>query len=336
MSRYSRQELFPPIGPEGQARIRQSRVLLVGCGALGTHLAEFCVRAGVGALAIVDRDIVEESNLQRQSLFTEDDAKQALPKAEAARRTLERVNGEVQITAHVDDFTFRNAERLATGATLLLDGTDNFETRFLINDLAVKTGTPWVYAGCVSSRATCMPVIPGKTACLRCMLEDQPSVGGETCDTTGIILPAVLQAVAWATGAALKLLSGNADALIPKMMTADVWTGERSCVDALTRREDCPTCMRRELVWMEGKCGSRSTVLCGRNSVQIAATGEFDFLEARRRLRRTATVTNENDFLLRAEHNGLSLTLYRNGRALIHGTANVAAGRAAYARLVGQ
>jgi adenylyltransferase/sulfurtransferase len=333
--RYSRQQLFEPIGPQGQARIRESRVLLVGCGALGTHLAEFCARAGVGELAIVDRDFVEESNLQRQSLFTEEDARQALPKAEAARRALERVNSDVKIAAHVDDFTFRNAERLAHNATLILDGTDNFEARFLINDLAVKMGIPWVYAGCVSSRATCMPVIPGKSACLRCLLDDQPAAGGETCDTSGIIMPAVLQAVAWATSAALKFLSGNADAVIAKMMTSDAWTGERSILDASSQRPDCPTCGNRQFDWLDGTRGSRSTVLCGRNSVQIAAPVEFDFAEARRNLSRAVTVTTENDFLLRAKHRGLTLTLYRDGRALIHGAADVAAARAALSRMVG-
>jgi adenylyltransferase/sulfurtransferase len=310
-------------------------VLLVGCGALGTHLAEFCVRAGVGALAIVDRDIVEESNLQRQSLFTEDDAAQAMPKAEAARRALARVNSEVAITAHVDDFTFRNAERLADGATLILDGTDNFETRFLINDLAVKTGTPWVYTGCVSSRATCMPVIPGKTACLRCILEDQPAAGGETCDTTGIIMPAVLQAVAWATGAALKLLSGNADALIPKMMTADVWSGERTVLDTSTQREECATCAGREFDWLHGKRAVSGAVLCGRHTVHIASSGEINVVEAAERIAALALVTTQNEFLLRAESDGLALTLYRDGRALVHGTDDPARARSFFAALVG-
>lgn len=335
MSRYSRQELFAPIGPAGQARIRESRVLLVGCGALGTHLAEFCTRAGVGALTIVDRDVVEFSNLQRQSLFTEDDAERAMPKAVAAAERLRPVNREVEITAEVADFNFRNAGKLAEGATLILDGTDNFETRFLINDVAVKQGIPWVYAGCVSSRAVCMPVRPGETACLRCVLEDQPSAGGETCDTTGVIIPAVLQAVAWATGAALKILSGNTDALIPSMMSADTWTGERQIIDASTPRPDCPTCGRREFDWLEGKRGSRETVLCGRDSVQINANGEFNYAEARERIARAGDLLTENDYLLQARHDELTLTLYRNGRALVHGTDDVNRATSLYARLVG-
>lgn len=334
MSRYSRQERFSPIGPEGQARIRQSRVLLIGCGALGTHLAEFCVRTGVGELTIVDRDVVEESNLQRQSLFTEQDVRDALPKAEAARRRLNEVNSEVAIRAEVSDFNFRNAEKLAKDSTLILDASDNFETRFLINDVAVKCGTPWVYAGCVASRAVCMPVLPRKTACLTCLLEDQPDTGGETCDTTGIIMPAVLQAVAWSSSAALKILSGNADALIPKMITVDVWTGERSAIDASSPRSDCPTC-HGKYPWLDGKRATKHATLCGRNSVQITPEGEFDYAASRERISKAAELSTENDFLLRAEFEDLSITLYKTGRALIHGTNDTGRAKALYAKLVG-
>lgn len=335
MSRYSRQELFPPIGPQGQARIRQSRVLLVGCGALGTHLAEFCVRAGLGALTIVDRDFVEGSNLQRQTLFTEADAKQALPKAIAAQAHLRAINAEVDVRGVVDDFTFRNAAKLAQGATLILDGTDNFETRFLINDLAVSTGTPWIYAACVSSQAKAMPVIPAHTACLRCLLEDQPAAGGDTCDTTGVIMPAVLQAVAWTTGAALKLLSGNEAALLPRMMSADVWTGERSSLDASMPRKDCPCCGNRDFPWLRGERASRASVLCGRDSVQITPEGKFDYEAAKANLRKAATVTVENEYLIRASINSLTLTVYRGGRTLVHGTADAAIARNIVARLLG-
>lgn len=335
MSRYSRQELFQPIGPQGQARVRASRVLLVGCGALGTHLAEFCTRAGVGELRIVDRDFVDESNLQRQSLFTETDARSALPKAEAARIALQRVNSDVNIFAHVDDFTFRNATKLSDGATLILDGTDNFETRFLVNDLAVRHDIPWVYAGCVGSRATCMPVIPGRSACLRCMLEEQPPAGGESCDTTGVIMPAVMQAVAWASVVALKIMSGNEGALFKKMYSSDLWTGERQSLDAATPRPDCPCCGKREFPWLEGKRAVSATTLCGRNSVQLAPQGAFDYEAARRRIRTAVTVTTENEYLLRANSETLTLTLYRNGRALVHGTENPSVARALYSRLIG-
>ncbi|MCA8914601.1 MAG: ThiF family adenylyltransferase [Planctomycetes bacterium] len=335
MSRYSRQELFAPIGPEGQQRIRDSRVLLVGCGALGTHLAEFCVRAGVGRLTIVDRDIVETSNLQRQSLFDEQDVRDALPKAEAARRKLERVNSGVTVRAKVTDFNFRNAAKLGEQATLILDATDNFEARFLINDLAIKRNIPWLYAGCVSSRATCMPIIPGKSACLRCLLEEQPAASGETCDTTGIIMPAVLQAVAWASGAALKLMSGNSTALISKMMTVDVWSGERTILDASTPRPDCPTCAWHDYPWLDGRRATKHTALCGRDSVQITPEGTFDYAAVRERIRHAAKLSTENDFLLRAAFEGLTITLYRDGRALVHGTGDIDRAKAAYARVVG-
>ncbi|MBK8205777.1 MAG: ThiF family adenylyltransferase [Planctomycetes bacterium] len=335
MSRYSRQELFEPIGPQGQARIRASRVLLVGCGALGTHLAEFCVRAGIGELRIVDRDFVEESNLQRQSLFSEEDARSALPKAVAARIALQRVNSDVKLFAHVEDFNFRNATKLSEGATLVLDGTDNFETRFLVNDLAVRQGIPWVYAGCVGSRATCMPVIPGRSACLRCMLEEQPPTGGETCDTTGVIMPAVMQAVAWASVVALKIMSGNEGALFKKMYSSDLWTGDRQVLDAATPRPDCPCCAKREFPWLEGKRAVSATTLCGRNSVQLAPPERFDWVAGRNSVARGARVTAENDYLLRANSDKLTITLYRNGRALVHGTEDPSIARALYSRLIG-
>jgi molybdopterin/thiamine biosynthesis adenylyltransferase len=335
MTRYSRTELFAPIGPQGQARLRQSRVLIVGCGALGTHLAEFCTRAGVGALTIVDRDFVEPANLQRQGLFTEEDAAQALPKAEAARRALARVNGDVQLTAQVADFTWLNAQSLAEGATLILDGTDNFETRFLINDLAVARGIPWVYAACVGARAACMPVTPGEGACLTCLLEAPPAGGGETCDTAGVIMPAVLQAVAWASVVALKILTGNRDALLRKLYHVDLWSGERQVMDASRPRPDCPTCGARRFPWLEGRRVSRHTVLCGRDSVQVTPDGAFDFEQARRHLSRAAAVSTENEFLVRASAKGLMITLYRDGRALIHGTSDPVQARSAYAALCG-
>lgn len=334
MTRYSRQELFAPIGREGQARVREARVLLVGCGALGTHLAEFCVRAGVGAVTIVDRDFVEPSNLQRQSLYTEADAARHLPKAEAALAHLHRISSDVVIKAHVADFDHRNAATLADGATLILDATDNFETRFLINDLAVKHAIPWVYAACVGARAMCMPVLPG-SACLACMLGDQPAPGGETCDNAGIIMPAVLQAVAWASVVALKILSGNHAALFRKLFTVDLWTGERSVIDASTPVADCPTCGRRDFAWLEGRRGTRHAALCGRDSVQIKPDGAFDFASARARIRQAAKLSTENDHLLRAEFEGLVVTLYKDGRALIHGTDDVARAKSTYAKLVG-
>ena len=335
MTRYSRQERFAPIGPEGQRRIGAARVLLVGCGALGTHLAEFCVRAGVQSLRIVDRDFVEPSNLQRQGLFTEEDAARALPKAVAAAARLRAVNSEVRIEPVVEDFTHRNALRLAEGASLLLDGSDNFEARFLLNDLALSVGVPWVYAACVGSRAMCMPVLPGRSACLRCMLEDTPAAGGESCDSAGIIMPAVLQAVTWAGIVALKIISGNAQALFNKLMTVDLWTGERTALDSATPRPDCPACGARKLEWLEGRRGSRAAALCGRDSVQISPQGSVDFVLLRQHAAKAGRVLSENEHLLRVEVGGLTVTLFRDGRAVVHGTQDESRARAALARLLG-
>ncbi len=333
MSRYSRQEMFAPIGPEGQARIAKSRVLLVGCGALGTHLAEFCVRAGVGELTLIDRDVLEESNLQRQSLFTESDLRDALPKAEAARRHLAAINSAVRVNAMVGEFTSANAEKLAKGQSLILDATDNFETRFLINDVAVKLGVPWVYAACIGSRVAAMPVVPGG-ACLRCLLEHQPEAGGETCETSGIIMPAVFQAVAWASVVALKILSGNQNALLRKMLTVDIWTGERTGIDASRPRADCSVCGRREFEHLAATSAG-GEALCGRNTVHIKAPSKFDFAAAHKRIGAATKLSASNEHLIRFGDGALEISLFADGRALVHGTADLARARAAYARWVG-
>lgn len=335
MTRYSRQERFAPIGPQGQRRIQAARVLLVGCGALGTHLAEFCVRAGVQSLRIVDRDFVEASNLQRQGLFTENDAARALPKAHAAAARLREMNSGVRIEAVVGDFNHRNALQLAQDATLLLDASDNFEARFLLNDVALKLGVPWVYAACVGARAMCMPVLPGRSACLRCMLEDTPAAGGESCDTAGIVMPAVLQAVTWASIVALKILSGNEQALFCKLMSVDLWTGERTALDAAAPRPDCPACAGRRLDWLEGRRGNRAAVLCGRDSVQISLEGDVDFARVRQHAGAAGRVLADNEHLLRVEVAGAEVTLFRDGRAVVHGTQEEARARAVLARVLG-
>jgi adenylyltransferase/sulfurtransferase len=326
--------MFAPIGPEGQARIAKSRVLLVGCGALGTHLAEFCVRAGVGELTLIDRDVLEESNLQRQSLFTESDLRDALPKAEAARRHLAAINSAVRVNATVGEFTPANAEKLARGQSLILDATDNFETRFLINDVAIKLGVPWVYAACIGSRVAAMPIVPGKTACLRCLLENQPEAGGETCETSGIIMPAVFQAVAWAGVVVLKVLSGNEAALLKKMLTVDIWTGERTGIDASRPRPDCSVCGQREFEHLAAKSAG-GEALCGRNSVHVRAPAAFAFASVRKLLAGAVKFSAENDYLVRFVDGALEITVFADGRALVHGTADLARARAAYARWVG-
>ncbi|MHC4839675.1 MAG: ThiF family adenylyltransferase [Planctomycetota bacterium] len=333
--RYSRQKLYAPVGETGHQAISQSSVLLVGCGALGTHLAEFCVRAGVKKLTIIDRDFVEFSNLQRQSLFTEDDAESSIPKAVAAAAALTKFNSGCEIDAHVADFNFRNAESLATGASIILDATDNFEARFLINDLAVKLGVPWVYAGCVGASAVCMPVLPGQSACLTCLLEDQPDAGGETCDTSGIIMPAVLQAVSWSSICAMKILSGNTDALFQKMFRVNLWTGEKQQLDASIPRGDCPTCGHKKFQWLNGDRANHTTILCGRDSVQVTPEGEFDFESVVDRLQASGHVTHRNDFLARVNDGDATLTLYTDGRALVHECSDETAAKTVYARVIG-
>lgn len=326
--RHSRQARFAPVGEAGQARIAAARVLLVGCGALGTHLAEFCVRAGVGSLAIVDRDFVEFSNLQRQSLFTEADARNGTPKAVAAARALAAIDSSVVIRPVVADFTHENAEELAVGfsgrgdvsgggggfsggsagvATLVLDATDNFETRFLVNDLACELGIPWVYAGCVGSRAVCMPVVPGETACLACVLEDVPPASGESCETTGIIMPAVLAAVSMASAEAMKLMLAEPglphSATISRMRTVDIWTGELAAISASHPRRDCPVCSGGARQHLSGRAGDAAVRLCGRNAVQLRPAARLDAAAFARLGDRLAAagweVVARNEFLVR-------------------------------------
>ncbi|MCF6227848.1 MAG: ThiF family adenylyltransferase [Planctomycetes bacterium] len=332
--RYSRQKLYPPIADAGQAAIAASSVLLVGCGALGTHLAEFCVRAGVAKLTIVDRDFVEFSNLQRQSLFTEEDAKACNPKAVTAADALRHINSACEINAHITDFNFRNAEELATDASLILDASDNFETRFLINDLSIKLNIPWVYAGCIGASAMCMPVTKGN-ACLTCLLEDQPDTGGETCDTSGIIMPAVLQAVAWSSICAMKILSGNTNALFNKLFSVDMWSGEKSILDASTPRPNCPTCGQRDFKWLNGEQASRTTKLCGRDSVQITPAGNFDFAAVVERLSNAGKILTSNEYLARVIDGEAIITLYKDGRALVHDCDDEVQAKARYSRLIG-
>lgn len=334
MNRYSRQELFRPIGRTGQQHIRESTVVIVGCGALGTHLAEFCVRAGVGRVRIIDRDIVEPSNLQRQALFTEHHAENAIPKPIAAQEVLTPINRDVTIEPIVGDFNRDNALESVRDATLILDASDNFDARFLINEVAHDQGIPWIYSACVGSLAVAMPVLPSQTACLRCIFEDAPSAQGETCDSVGVIMPAVLQAVAWASGAAIKILSANTDALVPKLLSADVWTGERSAIDASSPVENCPAC-NGATPYLDGESGQSASVLCGRDSVQISAPSGFDADDVFPRLGDAWDVVLENRWLVRIAQDDLTVTLYRDGRALVHGTDDKSRAQSVYTRIVG-
>jgi adenylyltransferase/sulfurtransferase len=341
LDRYSRQILFHGIGEAGQRHIRQGRVLLCGCGALGSAIADGLVRAGVGFLRIVDRDFVELSNLQRQVLFDEQDIAEALPKAIAAARKLTKINSTVELDPIVADIDHTNMLELASGTDLILDGMDNFETRFLINDAALETRTPWIYGGCVGSHGQVMPIIPGKTACLKCLIGDVPGPGmTETCDTAGVIGPAVNVVAALQVATALKFLSDQRDLIEQALLIVDVWeaTLRKMNVANLRERSDCPACVQGKRDWLSGARGSQTTVLCGRNAVQVspAAKQPLVLSDLAARLRGAGDVSY-NAFLLRLtlpREEG-QLTIFPDGRAIIKGTDDATVARSLYARYVG-
>jgi len=341
VDRYSRQILFQGIGAEGQQRIRAGRVLLCGCGALGSAIADSLVRAGVGFLRIVDRDFVELSNLQRQVLFDEQDIAEQLPKAIAAARKLAKINSDVTLDPLVADIDHTNILALADGVDLILDGMDNFETRFLINDAALERHLPWVYGGCVGSHGQVLPIIPGETACLRCLIGDVPGPGmTETCDTAGVIGPAVNVVAALQVTAALKILTGQRELLEPVLTIVDVWDGtlRRMSVANLRERSNCPACVGGARDWLSGNKGSQTTILCGRNAVQVSPPEKrpLSLPELAARLRSSGEVTH-NPFLVRLTLPGgeFQLTIFADGRAIIKGTDDITVARSLYARYVG-
>jgi len=341
LERYSKQILFAEIGEERQRRLLQSRVLLCGCGALGTVLAETMVRAGVGHLRIVDRDFVELSNLQRQILFDESDIAERLPKAIAATEKLRRINSAVKVEPVVADVDHTNILQLIQGRDLILDGSDNFELRFLINDASLETGVPWIYAGVIGSHGQTMPIFPGQSACLRCLMDRVPDAGTmETCDTAGVIAPAVQVVASLEAVDAIKILTGQSDKVSRTLTYVDVWEGtyRKLNVGDLRERTDCPACKRGERIWLSGQQGSRSSVLCGRNAVQISPQhrSSLDFAEFANRLKDAGEV-HYNAYLLRlAPYNtDYELTVFRDGRAIIKGTDDLVTARAVYSRFVG-
>lgn len=341
LDRYSRQMLFHGIGKEGQERIGQGRVLLCGCGALGSAIADSLVRAGVGFLRIVDRDFVEISNLQRQVLFDEQDIADELPKAVAAGRKLAKINSAVALDPIVADIDHTNMLKLAAGVDLILDGMDNFETRFLINDAALETRLPWIYGGCVGSHGQVMPVFPGETACLRCLIGDLPGPGmTETCDTAGVIGPAINVVAALQVVAALKILAGHRDQIEPMLTVVDVWDGtlRKMSVANLRERANCPACVQGNRDWLSGTKGSQTTILCGRNAVQVSPAEKhaLSLSELAAKLRGTGEVS-QNAFLLRLTlpQEAMQLTVFPDGRAIIKGTDDPTVARSLYARYVG-
>ncbi|MCC7290887.1 MAG: ThiF family adenylyltransferase [Phycisphaerales bacterium] len=341
LSRYSRQVLFERFGEAAQRRLMASRALLVGCGALGTVMADSLVRAGIGFLRLCDRDYIERDNLQRQVLFDEDDLASGLPKAEAAARKLRRINPDVEVEPHIVDVHPGNIECLAEGADVLLDGTDNFETRFLINDLAVKTGRPWVYAAVIGASGLVMPVLPGETPCLRCVFESAPPPEmNPTCDTAGVLGPAVKVVAALATMEAMKLLSGLKDEVTRGLMTVDVWSGRVTTMNAsgAMQQGECPCCKGREFEYLGGKLASTHVTLCGRDAVQIQPPQgtRVDFAALAEKIERASgRPARRSAFMLQAEVDGLTLTVFGDGRAILKGTKDAPRAKSIYAKYIG-
>ena len=339
LDRYSRQVRFPGIGEAGQKKLMASRVTLCGCGALGTVLANHLVRAGVGFVRIVDRDFIETHNLQRQILFDEDDVADNLPKAEAAARKLRKINSTVTIEPVVTDIDHTNILSLVEDADLILDGTDNFETRYLINDAAVKLGKPWIFGGVIGSEGQTMTILPGKTPCMRCVVEDSPPPGmTATCETAGVLGPAVAVVASFEAVEAIKILSGNVEKLNTKLIMFDVWdwTFRELKIAALKDKVDCPCCKHRKFEWLEGDLGSHTTTLCGRNAVQVATRRNepLQFAEMASRLGSLGEVRH-NAFMLKFATEGYEFTVFPDGRAIIKGTNDIAKARTLYAQFVG-
>ena len=334
--KYSRQMLFAGIGPAGQQRLLASRAAVVGCGAIGAAAANLLVRAGLGYLRIIDRDFVEPSNLQRQTLFDEGDARNVLPKAVAAERKLRSINSSVAVEGIVADLNPRNVEALLGEVDVLLDGTDNFETRFLINDVAVKSGRPWIYAAAVASYGLTMTVRPGATACLACLLESGAAAQGleETCDTIGVLGPIVNLIASWEAAEALKILSGHPEALHGRLLSCDVWTGRMQSLGA-ARNPECRACARRDFTYLQGEAQPRIT-MCGRDSVQIHERARaLDLGVLGVRLRPLVDDLRQNDFLLRFRVAPYEMTVFADGRAILKGTQDPAVARSLYARYIG-
>jgi adenylyltransferase/sulfurtransferase len=358
--RYHRQSLLPGFGERGQRQLLESTALILGCGALGTVSANMLARAGVGHLVIVDRDFIDLTNLQRQVLFDEQDLADDLPKAVAAKRKIAAINSQVKITAIVDDINHGNIERFAQGADILVDGLDNFETRYLANDLAVKNGLPYIYGGAVGTSGMAYAILPHSvnghsawettpggsraTPCLRCLFEDAPPPGeSPTCDTVGVLGPAVSIIANFQAAETLKILSGNLDRVCPTMLNIDLWANSMTQLKVGRARDEgnCPCCKQRHFEYLEGAAGSTAVSLCGRDAVQLKHRQSSEGLnmdEVAARLARLGPV-RANEFMIRAQlsDNGkeYELTVFRDGRAIVKGTGDVSLARGLYARYIG-
>jgi len=339
LDRYARQILFPPLGKEGQQRLLESRALICGCGALGTVLANTLARAGVGHLRIVDRDFVETTNLQRQVLFDEQDVDDNLPKAVAAQRKLRRINSEIEIEAIVADVDHTNIIELTENVDMIVDGTDNFETRYLLNDVSIKQNIPWVYGGCLGAEGQCMTILPGETPCLSCLMPEAPPPGTTpTCDTAGILSPIVNVIASIQAMEAIKILSGNRESINRTLLVVGLWDNRLRQVklDALREAGNCPTCDRREFPWLEGRFGSHSAVLCGRNAVQLSSPQRQRLaLDALEKKLHAVGQVSRNPFMLRLDVDDYRLTIFPDGRAIISGTDDISTAKTLYAKYIG-
>ena len=335
IDRYSRQTLFKQIGEEGQRKLGNSYVVIIGCGALGTIIATSLVRAGIGKVRIIDRDFIEYHNLQRQVLFNEDDIRDELPKAIAAERHLKKVNSSVEIEGVVSDVNYTNIERLVSGADLILDGLDNLETRFLINDASLKHKIPWVYGGAISSFGMTMSIIPGNTPCFRCL----PSTTSHpqtvlTCDTAGVISPAPFIIGSLQTAEAMKILVG-AEEINRDLIIIDVWKGTFDHIKIVPRR-DCPACQGR-YEFLEGQFGLKTTSLCGQNAVQIlnSEARSLSLKELAARLKPVVAEVSYNEFMLRFTEGDHEMVVFPDGRAILRNTTNESLARGLYAKYIG-
>lgn len=336
--RYSRQTLFPQIGKTGQEKIANKHVLIIGAGALGSGNAEIMVRAGIGKLTIVDRDYVEASNLQRQQLYTEEDVAEKLPKAAAAEKRLRAINSDVEITARIADATPEMLLDLAGSVDLILDSTDNFETRMAINDVSQKYKIPWIYGACVGSFGMSFVVLPGKTPCLNCLLKTIP-IQGMTCDTGGIIAPAVQMVIAHQTAEALKILTEDWEAVRTSFVSFDLWRNQYTNMKmSKAKDEGCLSCgAHPEYPYLNHENMTKSTVLCGRETVQIRPPhmGEVNLKETATQLEALGYQVKGNPYLLSVEMGGQRMVIFNDGRALIHGTKDLAQARSMYQRILG-
>jgi molybdopterin/thiamine biosynthesis adenylyltransferase len=336
-ARYARQLIFPGIGQEGQQKLLDARVVVVGCGADGTTIADRLARAGVGHLTLIDRDFIELNNLQRQVLYDEDDLRDNLPKAIAAERKLRRINSQVDINGLVVDLSAENAEELLTGANLVMDGTDNFEARYIINDVCVKHGIPWIYCGVVASYGMTMTIVPHQTPCLRCLFASAPPPGATaTCDTAGVLGPIVTVVAGISAAEGIKLLVEEGERN-RGIIHVDLWENAFNVFDSGPPRPDCPTCGRGEYEFLERESGAQAVSLCGRDAVQVRVPGarQIPLAEVVERLRAVSRVTAANDYLVRFEVDGYEITMFDDARVIIKGTGDETVARSLYSKYIG-